>query len=71
MERRVGERFYAEDTDDLLEVVKADRKTQCDGCYYNNIKGVTCYAVFENNAGECWDRPENNDIIKFIRVEKQ
>lgn len=71
MERRIGERFFAEDADDLLEVVKAERKTQCEGCYYYNLKGVSCYAVFENNAGECWDRPIENDIIKFIRVEKQ
>lgn len=68
MERRVGERFYAEGTNDLLEVVKAERKSQCDGCYYNNLKGVVCYAVFETSAGECWDRPIENDIVKFIKV---
>lgn len=32
MERRIGERFFAEYTDDLLEVVKAERKAQCEKC---------------------------------------
>lgn len=67
MKRRVGERFYAEGTNDLLEVVKAERNDQCEGCYYN-LKEIVCLAVLEEYVGECWDRPENNDIVKFIKV---
>lgn len=69
MERRVGERFFAENTDDLLEVNSAQYLTQCVGCYYHNLKGVSCYAELNSNVGECWDRPENNDIVNFIRIE--
>lgn len=68
MERRVGERFYAEGTNDLLEVVKAEEQAQCVGCYYYNLKWVSCYAVYEENMGECWDRPIENDIVKFIKI---
>lgn len=68
MERRVGERFYAEGTNDLLEVVKAEGQTQCKGCYYRSLKGVFCYAEFDKNVGECWERPIDNDIVKFIKV---
>lgn len=70
MERKIRERFFAEGTDNLLEVVKAESTSQCEGCYYLNMKGVPCYAELNSNVGECWDRPENMDIVKFISIEK-